>query len=508
MQHHIRYEICLPYRYRRMRRIAVCATLLCRLIMNTTKNSLQPCKLVCRCWLAMGAVMLSVSCAALPDMSSLPRANSGSSAGNKVAGSAGLLSPERSEAILRKLKQEGKTDLLSRHFEFMQDIQAPPLVTGNTARLLVDGPATYRAKFDAIAAARHHVNLETYIFEEEGVGETLGKLLVEKVAQGVRVNLMYDSVGSLSTPREFFQALQRQGINICEFNPVSPWRGKLFSLNHRDHRKILVVDGIVGFTGGINVSSVYSYGSSWRARRGGSGSSGSSGDATPWRDTHIEVRGPAVRDFQQLFFENWQYQQCAKLGDHQYFPAIAHQGDMLVRTLGSSPRDALNLIYVSMLSAIMHAEKSIHLTAAYFIPDTQTVDALKAAAGRGVDVRLILPSFSDYRITFYAGRSYYTELLEAGIRIFERNGALLHAKTAVIDGVWSTVGSTNIDMRSFLFNDEINVVVLGKDFGQEVEKLFQHDLKEARQIDPKIWARRGVGEKMKEEFARLWAPLL
>ena len=157
---------------------------------------------------------------------------------------------------MRKLAQEGKTDLLERHLAFMQAINPAPLITGNMVHLLIDGSATYRAMFSAIRDARDHINLETYIYDEEGFGERLGKLLEEKQKQGVQVNLMYDSVGSLSTRREFFRQLRQSGINVCEFNPVNPLRGRFFSLNNRDHRKILVVDGKVGYTGGINISSV------------------------------------------------------------------------------------------------------------------------------------------------------------------------------------------------------------------------------------------------------------
>ncbi len=441
-------------------------------------------------------ILLTAGCATLPDMADLQQKTEASER-LTIIGQKGLLSQEKSQALLRQLQQEGKTDLLERHFAFMQAIHSQPLVAGNTARLLIDGPATHRAMFDAIASAQDHVNLETYIFDDEGIGASLAKLLLEKKSQGVAINVMYDSVGSLDTEKEFFQKLQAQGINICEFNPVNPLRGRLFSLNHRDHRKILVVDGRIGYTGGINISSVYSRSSAIRKKRSRNGA--------PWRDTHIEIRGPAVSDFQHFFIDSWQHQRCPELSEKNYFPLLKKQGDTLVRILASSPMDEMNHIYVELLSAMMHAELSIHMTAAYFVPDVQTIDTLKQAAGRGVDVRLILPSFSDYSITFHAGRSFYTELLQSGVKIYERKGALLHAKTAVIDGVWSTVGSTNIDLRSFLYNDEINVMVLGRDFAQEMEQLFVTDLSAAMPIELAAWERRSFSDKFKEDFARMWA---
>ncbi|RJG01593.1 cardiolipin synthase [Noviherbaspirillum sedimenti] len=445
---------------------------------------------------ALALALSQVACASLPDIDTLDRDNA-SQGRPHVAGQHGLLSPQKSAQILDRLQREGKTDLLDRHLEFMHAINPNPLITGNAVRVLIDGAATYRAMFDAIRAAQDHINLETYIYDEEGVGEALGKLLMEKQKHGVQVSLMYDSVGSLSTRPEFFQQLRQSGINVCEFNPVNPLRGKLFSLNHRDHRKILVVDGKIGFTGGINISSVYSRSSSIRRMR--------SGVPHPWRDTQIEVRGPAVREYQQLFLGSWQRQGCAALAQKSYFPVVQQQGDTIVRTLGSSPDDELNLIYVELLSAMTNADRSIHLTMAYFVPDAQTVAALKSAAQRGVDVRLVLPSVSDFRSTLHAARSYYSELLQAGVGIYERKDALLHAKTAVIDGVWSTVGSSNIDFRSFLYNDEVNTIVLGKKFAQQMEQMFDADVAASVRIDAARWEERGMAERIHEAWARMWA---
>lgn len=440
-----------------------------------------------------------IACSSLPDMNSLDLEKKDNRQ-TSIAGRNGLLSPQRSAEILRRLQQEGKTDLLERHLEFMQAIDPRPLSAGNSARLLIDGSATYRAMFESIRMARDHINLETYIFDEDGAGEKLARLLAQKQAEGVQVNVMYDSVGSLPTRAEFFQALRQAGVNVCEFNPVNPLRGKFFSLNNRDHRKMLIVDGKIGYTGGINISSVYSRSSALRLKR--------SGNPHPWRDTQIEIRGPAVREFQQLFISSWSRQNCAPLAPKDFFPALQRQGDMVVRTLGSSPGDSLNLIYVELLSALRQAGQSIHLTMAYFVPDPQTMTALKEAAQRGVDVQLVLPGVSDSSVTFYAGRSYYAELLKAGVRIYERKDKLLHAKTAVIDGVWSTVGSSNIDLRSFLYNDEVNAVVLGKDFAQEMEKMFTADVMAAARIDADEWEKRGFGERMKETLARMWAGAL
>ena len=192
-----------------------------------------------------------------------------------------------------------------------------------------------------------------------------------------------------------------------------------------------------------------------------------------WRDTHLRIEGPVVSDFQALFMETWGRQKGKALANRDYFPHLNVEGDAVVQAIGSSPEDPFSLIYVTLITAINSAEREVYLTNAYFIPDEQLLQALKDAAARGVDVRLILPSTTDSDLVFYASRSFYGELLHAGVKIYERQDALLHAKTALIDGVWSTIGSTNLDWRSFLYNQEINAVILGHDFGNRMRAMFE-----------------------------------
>jgi len=225
-----------------------------------------------------------------------------------------------------------------------------------------------------------------------------------------------------------------------------------------------------------------------------------------WRDTQLEVRDPAVSEFQHAFFDAWRKLEGLELGDTgNYFPRQTAQGDKRVRVIGSSAGDKVNLIYVDPLSAIVHAQRGIHITMAYFGPDRRTLRELKRAAERGVDVTLILPGFSDFWITFEAGRSYYGELLKAGVTIFERRDTLLHAKTIVIDGVWSAVGSSNMDLRSFLHNNEINAVVLSDEFGAQMEAMFQQDLDRSERVTLETWKHRPWTQKWREWFSRLWS---
>jgi cardiolipin synthase len=443
----------------------------------------------------------AAACAGLPVIEPAPR-QAATARNVRVAGAGGALPPAHAAAVVRELEREGKTDLLARHLAEVEHALSAPLVRGNEGKLLIDGPATHRAMFDAIGRARNHVNLQTYILEGDEVGQRLADLLIRKRGQGVSVNVLYDSVGSNQTPREYFDRLQAAGIGVCEFNPVNPLKApKGWEINNRDHRKILVVDGRAAFTGGINISGVYSAGSFGSRRKAPSKEEG-------WRDTHIVTRGPIVADFQRLFLDAWAQQRCEGPAQAEYFPRTAEQGEWTMRVVASDPAAGTSETYVALISAIGQSERRVWLTYGYFVPDPVAVEALQAAAARGVDVRLVLPGFSDFWAPLYAGRSHYEGLLAAGVRIYERRDALLHAKTAVIDGVWSSVGSTNLDWRSFVHNYEADVIVLAAPFGRDMEQLFALDVEASHEITLDEWQRRGLVARAREWFARRWEYLL
>lgn len=449
--------------------------------------------------LALGA---GSACTTLPDTQFLSERYTTQSA--RFAGAWGTLSAARSVAIVAELKrQSGDHDLLDKQITLEQQIVGSPLVVGNQLTLLQDGPATYRAMFAAIAQARDHINIESYIIEDGAVGLQFADALLERQASGVQVNVIYDSVGALHTDKAFFERLTLAGVNVLEFNPVNPLLVKKpWTLNHRDHRKLLVVDGRTAFLGGINISSVYSSGSA--PGRGQSAADPTRG----WRDTDIRIDGPAVAEFQKLFLRTWAKQKGKDLTGRNYFPVIAPQGQDIVRAIGSTPDDPYSLIYLTLISAISNAAKQVYLTNAYFVPDPQLIKALIEAAGRGVDVRLILPGQSDSAMVFHAGRSHYDELLAGGVKIHERRGALLHAKTALVDGVWSCVGSSNLDWRSALDNDEINAVILGRAFAEQMQAAYAADLAASTAIDRQRWAHRSLLLRVKEWTARLIGRLL
>jgi cardiolipin synthase len=378
-----------------------------------------------------------------------------------------------------------------------------PLTRGNDARLLVDGPATHRAMFEAMAAARDHIHLQSYIVEADEVGERLAELLARKRAQGVKVRLLYDSVGSRGTPPEYFERLRADDVAVCEFNPVNPAKApRGWQINNRDHRKVLVVDGRVAFTGGINISGVYSAGSFGSRPQSAPRESG-------WRDTHVMMRGRIVGEFQRLFLDAWMRQKCgAVVQQASYFPRLAPAGPWTMQLVGNDPELGASRMYAALLDAIGRSRSRVWLTYGYFVPDPESVRVLKDAAGRGVDVRLVLPGVSDFWAPLYAGRSHYDDLLGAGVRIFERHDALVHAKTAVIDGVWSSVGSTNLDWRSFVHNYEADVIVFGGGFAERMELLFERDLDHASEITLAAWRERGVASRLREWLARRWEYML
>lgn len=445
-------------------------------------------------------LLLLCGCASLPDLKGL-RSGSAQRQQQERVSEVRSASQRRADQTIRKLKLDGEVTLLRRHLAYVEAVDGPPLIVGNTARLLIDGPATFDAMFSAIQRARRHVNLESYIIDDGTTGQRLADLLIAKRAQGVEVNVIYDSVGSISTPAEFFDRLRSNGISVCEFNPVNPLKGRKWRINNRDHRKILIVDGETAFTGGINISGVYSTGSFGSKRK----KADTNNDANKgWRDTHVQINGPGAVEFQRLFVDTWAKQCGPAVTERNYFPRVTATGNKVIRVISSSPDVSLNAAYIVLLSAIAHAEKSVYLTMAYFVPDPQTIETLRAAALRGVDVKLILPGFSDFAAVFHAGRSHYSDLLAAGVKIYEHREALLHAKTAVIDGVWSTVGSTNMDWRSFLHNDEVNAVIIDEQFAGEMQRMFDRDLAESVQIDREKWNSRSPALRMKEWGARLW----
>ncbi len=417
----------------------------------------------------------------------------------KIIGAQGPLSDTQTKAIIARLEaQEKGSDLLERHLTVERALTGSPLIAGNRTRLLNNGPPTFHAMFQVIRRAKHYVLLEYYIFENvRSSDERLADLLVAKRREGVEIAIIYDGYGSMDTPGALFDRLKHAGVEIIEYHPINPLKaGVNYSPNDRDHRKILVVDGSTAILGGVNLYTVYQ-------RHPHARLVASQGEnPTTWHDTDIEIQGPAVQQVRNVFLDHWFAEGGKPLVAVAQAPPPGAKGDELVRIIGSNHNDTIPRYNATLLSAIRSAGKSIWLATAYFAPTEDEMHDLEAAARRGVDVRLMLPATSDSALALEAGRSDYDDLLEAGVKIYEYDDGILHSKFAVIDGVWSTVGSSNFDHRSILFNDEVDSIILGRATAQQLETLFRKDEASARHISLATWEDRPLPERIRELYSR------
>jgi len=428
-------------------------------------------------------------------------------------GTKGPLSSRQAARVLARLAaQAPNADALDRHLAVEQIVAEGPLYTGNSVRVLQDGAETFPAMFSAIAGAKRFVDLEYYIFQDvHSGGRDLADLLVQKSHAGVHVRIIYDAVGSLGTPASFIAKLRDGGVKLVEYGPINPLRSRVhYSPNDRDHRKILVADDSVAIVGGVNLSTDYE--SAPLSRAFGSARAqpkqGTQSAAHPvWHDTDLEIRGPVVPELSKLFLAHWRAQKGPPLTPDGPPPRKAWD-KQIVRVIGSSPAKLATRYYATVLTAIRTAQSSVWMTAAYFVPTHQELRALRSAARRGVDVRIILPSHTDEPEILPVQRSYYATLLRAGIKIYERRTGIVHSKSMVVDGVWSLVGSSNFDQRSILFNDEVDVVVLGDQTADQLRAGMESDIRDARRIDWQFVHRQGAIQHMKAWFWRLWQRLL
>jgi cardiolipin synthase len=436
-----------------------------------------------------GAALLS-RCAAVPDVGGLTRRDVGLPEGGYSRDESKDLASQPTDDVAA----------LQQQYDLQLGLSKSPLVFGNQVTLLSGGAAAFAAIFEAIGRARESINLEYFILADVVSGIThLSEILLNRLRAGVRVNMIYDSYGSRDTPRAFFDTLRHAGAKILEFNPLDPLVGRTArSPNDRDHRKILVVDGRIGFTGGINLDRAY--------ENPPAAAVPPDGDARHsfWRDVAVRIEGPAVAELQKLFFATWQGHKAPEADPANYFPPLPRQGVQTIRIIGSSPGDRQPLYYASLLTAIKSARRRIWLCSGYFVPPHQEREALNAASQAGIDVRVVAPAFSDVQSAVYAARAAYGDLLESGAKVFEMQDAVLHAKIVVVDDSWTVVGSSNLDRRSVVFNYEVDAVILGHDAAAQVETVIREYMAAAHPITLANWERRSVGEHLRELKARIW----
>jgi cardiolipin synthase len=364
----------------------------------------------------------------------------------------------------------------------MNVMLGPAVVAGNRTQALVNGDRIFPEMLKAIRGAHKTITFETYIYWKGSTGDEFTRALIERAQAGVKVHLLFDAIGSQKIDDKIIKQMKSAGIQVEIYNPVRWYT--LARMNNRTHRKILVVDGAIGFTGGAGIADEWA------------------GDAqTPqqWRDTHFRVEGPVVAQMQAAFMENWIEVTGDVLHGEEYFPQLAKAGDELSQFFISSPGgggESMQLMYMMSIAA---AAKAIQLSAAYFVPDDNEVRMLAAAAKRGVKVQIIVPGKeTDSAAVRRASRSTWGELLRAGVEIYEFQPTFFHCKVMVVDGVWVSVGSTNFDTRSFSTNDEANLNVYDRPFAAQQLSIFEQDLKRSRRISLEEWERRPFSERLWE----------
>ncbi len=439
-------------------------------------------------------------CATVPNARELSTGPSGKTPA--VESADGPLPPAQDAQVMRNVaRYPGDDEKLQRQVAVEGQAAGTPLVAGNAVTLVQNGRPTYDLMEQAILSAKTNISVEFYTIEGDSIGTAITDLLIEKHRQGVAVEIIYDSFGSQDTPPAFWKRLKDEGIPVLEYNPLDAAKTRIgYDPNDRDHRKCMIIDGKLAVMGGVNISEIYLYG----------GTEPGSTDRfwLPWRDTDIKVEGPVVAKYQQFFLDVWAAQKGDPLPKVDFFPRLEPAGPSYVRPVPGTPQQGDPQIYVALLSAIRHAEKNVFITTAYFDPTEEARQVLADAARRGVDVQLSVQGETDSEMTLNAGRSRYDELLRAGVKISERRDVFLHGKTATIDGVWSIVGSSNLDTRSVIWNNELSSIVLGRDFAARMESAFAKDWAAGTVIDRKTWEDRPFGERTREWAARALEVLL
>ena len=374
----------------------------------------------------------------------------------------------------------------------MSMLMGPAIVGGNRVQELVNGDCIFPAMLEAIRGARRTVLFETFIYWSGDIGTAFAEALSERARAGVKVHVLLDWVGSTRVDRRLVHMMRDCGVEVRMFHPLRWYH--LARMNNRTHRKLLIVDGCVGFTGGVGIAPQWC---------------GHAQDPDHWHDLHFRVEGPVVAQMQSVMLSNWSKTTGRVLHGPEYFPELPPAGDAPAQMFASSPSGGSECMLLMMLLAITAAVRSIDIGSAYFVPDQVATEALLAARKRGVRVRVITPGpYTDEHTVRHASRGLWGPLLEAGVEMYEYQPTMYHCKLMIVDGRMASVGSTNFDPRSFHLNDEANLNVYEPEFARRLTKVFEADLLRCRRITLEAWQRRPVGEKLRERAAAALAPIL
>ena len=397
---------------------------------------------------------------------------------------------------LKNLEALNEGDHFSGLMKMIYKTDRSPLTTNNAVKLLINGEEKFPEVLEALRNAKHHIHIEYYIYEDDEIGRAIEQILIEKAKAGVEVRFIYDDFGSASIRKTLAKRLRENGVKAFPFYKIKLI--KLASrLNYRNHRKIIVIDGRISFVGGINISEKYS--------------NAYNGNKLFWRDTHLKLQGDATAILQHIFIGDWNYCSNEKLTiSEDYFPKpeLDSTTSKSVQIVSSGPDSDRPNIYYAIIKTIQSAKKEIFLTTPYFIPGETIIDAMKMAALSGVAVKLLVPGISDSFMVNSAAKSYYTELLKAGVQIYLYQKGFVHAKTLVADRSLAMVGTANLDYRSFDLNFEVNAIVYDKELAEELAFNFEKDLQDSVQIDINSWLNRPKHTQLIEKIVRLISPML
>jgi cardiolipin synthase len=394
-----------------------------------------------------------------------------------------------------KIKRSFEHEYDVAHPQFLRSmgvLLGPALADGNRAETLLNGDEIFPAMLKAIRGAKKTITFETYIYWSGTIGKEFADALSERARSGVKVHILLDWLGSQKMEAALLDEMKTSGVEIEKYHPIRWYT--LDRLNNRTHRKLLVTDGRIGFTGGVGIADEWN---------------GHAQDENHWRDTHYRVEGPVVAQMQAAFVDNWTKVSGRVLNGEDYFPPLNPVGEYYGQVFKSSVDGGAESMQLMYLLSIAAAAKSIDLAMAYFVPDELALDALEAALKRGVRVRIIMPGkITDASLVRRASRATWGRILRAGAEMYEYQPTMFHCKVFVVDGLWTSVGSTNFDSRSFRLNDEANLNIHEREFAQRQIHDFEADLKKSRRITLEEWTNRPLGEKAWEHFLALFGPQL
>lgn len=380
-----------------------------------------------------------------------------------------------------------------RLLNLMVNVSQSPFTLKNRSKILTNGDETFRQMIQDMSEAKDHIHFQFYIIRHDTTGQQFKQVLIDKAREGVKVRVIYDGVGSVRLDKRYIAELREAGVEVVTFFPVIlPFLNN--KLNYRNHRKIVIIDGKIGFVGGLNIGDEYL---------------GKDTRFGFWRDSHVRLEGESVYLLQNIFLKDWFFVTEENIEGDRYYPVLTEApGEELIQIASSGPDSDWESIWQMYFSIIATAQEKIYITSPYFIPDESISMALKTAALSGLDVRLLLPSRPDHHTVFWASRSYFQELLEAGVRFYLYQPGFVHAKILLVDGVVASIGTANMDIRSFQHNFEVNAVIYNSNSVYKLEQDFINDLQDSKELTLEVYKRRPWHHRILESIARLLSPLL